>query len=109
MYSMDDMCRAGCTTRRGIRHWETLGLLGEVSRSDGNTRKFTSDQIDRAKIIAAASFGGWSLNEIGEMLAEWGPEVYEAICTRLSDQMRASIRLVENLPHPKQSNMEFDL
>lgn len=112
MHSVDEMVRAGCTSRRGVRFWEEKGLLGTVERSAGNTRRYTADQLDRAKIIAAASFGGWSLEEISDMLAEWGPEVYEAILKRLSDQAMAAARLGENLPRPPQYDpikQEYDL
>lgn len=111
MHSVEDMCRAGCTTPRGIHFYEEKGLLGKVERSDGGHRRYTDAQLDKAKIIAAASFGGWSLEEIGLMLTEWGQETYEAIMIRLDDQMRAAVRLGQNLPKPAgESNvMEYDL
>lgn len=108
MHSMDEMCVAGCTSRRGVRHWEDNDLLGVVERSEGGTRRFTPEQLDKARIIAAAQFGGWSLDEIKQMLIEWGPEVYAALLTRLSDQTRAAVRLGENLPKPT-GIREFDL
>lgn len=111
MFSVDDMVRAGCTTRRGIRFWEEKGLLGPVERSDGDTRRYTQDQLDKAKIIAAAQFGGWSLEEIQQMLIEWGPDVHEAILTRLADQAMAAARLGEQLPRPpaQSTAKEYDL
>lgn len=110
-YSPDEMCRAGCTTHRGVRYWESQGLLGEVARTEGGRRRYTAEQMDKAKIIAAAQFGGWSLDEIRRMLIEWGPEAYEAILTRLADQGRAAARLGEQLPKPPAARaaMEFDL
>lgn len=111
MHSVDEMCRAGCTSRRGVRFWEEKGLLGEVQRSDGDTRRYTDEQVNRAKIIAAAQFGGWSLEEIAQMLIEYGPEVHEAILTRLADQAMAAARLGEQLPKPpeKSAAKEYDL
>lgn len=109
MHSVDEMVRAGCTTRRGIRFWEEKGLLGPVERSDGDTRRYTPEQLDKAKIIAAAQFGGWSLDEIAEMLNEWGPEVHEAILFRLSSQAMAAARLGEQLPRPPITEVEYDL
>lgn len=114
MHSVDDMCRAGGTTRRGVRFWEDEGLLGEVSRSSGDTRQFTDDQLDRAKIIAAAQFGGFALKQIKEMLEIYhvDPEIYEALTVRLSDQIRAAARLAEQLPVPlisKTPMQEYDL
>lgn len=110
-HSMEDMMRAGCTSRRGVRYWEEKGLLGTVERSDGDTRRYTQEQLDKAKIIAAAQYGGWSLEEISQMLIEWGPEVHEAILTRLADQAMAAARLGEQLPKPPAASTakEFDL
>jgi hypothetical protein len=67
------------------------------------------EQLDKARIIAAAQFGGWSLDEIKQMLIGWGEEVHEAITYRLSEQMRAAIRLVEQLPQPPAKPTEYDL
>lgn len=110
-YSVEDMVRAGCTTRRGVRYWEEQGLLGTVERSDGGTRRYTHEQLSKARIIAAAQFGNFSLEEISKMLAAYSvdPTVYEALVIRLSDQTRAAVRLLENLPKPETSVVEFDL
>jgi len=107
-YTVNDMWVAGCTSRRGIRFWESEGLLGIVNRSAGGTRQYTKDQINRAKIIAAAQFGGWSLEKAKEMLDEWGPETRSALIERLAAQAKAALKLAENLPHCDDA-MEFDL
>lgn len=114
MHSVEDMTRAGCTTRRGVRFWEDQGLLGEVARSLGGTRQYTPAQLDKAKIIAAAQFGGFDLETIGKMLGEYDSsmEVCDALMTRLADQMRAAARLAENLPTPiagRPATQEYDL
>lgn len=111
MHTVEDMVRAGCTTRRGVRFWEEKGLLGSVERSDNDTRRYTSAQLDQAKIIAAAQFGGWSLEEISQMLIEWGTEAHEAILTRLTDQARAAANLATALPAPTSAIKfaEYDL
>lgn len=109
LHSLDEMVRAGCTTRRGVRYWEELGLLGEVERSAGDTRRYTDEQVNRAKIIAAAQFGCFELSDIKEMLENYDSEVHEALLIRLSDQARAAARLAENLPRPKGTQAEFDL
>lgn len=112
-HSMEEMMRAGCTSRRGVRYWEEQGLLGEVDRSAGDTRRFTPEQLDKARIIAAAKFAGFDLDTIGQMLGEYDGDmvVYDALTERLSDQMRAAARLAEALPVPlaARPKMEFDL
>jgi DNA-binding transcriptional MerR regulator len=111
MHSVEEMCRAGCTSRRGIRFWEDEGLLGKVERSNGGTRRYTPEQLDRARIIAAAQFGGWKLEEIKAMVASYDAEVYEALLTRLSNQAMAAARLGEMLPNPGAITpaVEYDL
>lgn len=106
MHSQDEMIRAGCTSARGIRLWEDQGLFGVVERSAGNTRRYTAKQLETARVIAAAQFGGFDLETIGKMVAKYDSEVYDALLTRLADQARAAVRLAENLPRPKP---EFDL
>lgn len=108
MHSVDEMCRAGCTSRRGVRYWEDQELLGPVARSEGGTRRYTAEQLDKARIIAAAQFGNFSLEDIKQMIDIYDLEVYEALLTRLSDQMRAAARLAEMLPKP-QVKQEYDL
>jgi DNA-binding transcriptional MerR regulator len=115
MHTPDEMLRAGCTTHRGLRFWEDEGLLGYVDRTAGGTRQYTDDQMERARIIAAAQFGGWKLDEIKPMLDEYhgSMAVYDALTTRLTDQIRAAARLGESLPIPVAGRpaqvQEFDL
>lgn len=116
MHSVDDMCRAGCTSRRGVRYWEEKGLLGDVARTAGDTRQYTDAQLERAGIIAAAQFGGFELETIADMLDAYHADVtvYDALVTRLADQMRAAGRLAEQLPVPlcarvEKIEMEYDL
>lgn len=108
-YTVEDMCKAGCTTRRGVRFWEEQGLLGEVERTAGNQRRFSPDQLNRAKIIAAAQFGGWKLDEIKEMVGNFDVEASSAIIIRLSNQAKVAAMLAEALPPPLPSDAVFDL
>lgn len=109
-HSVEEMCRAGCTSRRGVRYWEEQGLLGVVARSEGGTRRYTDEQLDMARVIAAAQFGGWHLDKIKEMVLGYDMEVYEALLIRLSEQARAAARLAENLPSPVKAKVpEYDL
>jgi len=92
--------------------WEECGLLGPVARSSGDTRQYTDEQLDRAKIIAAAQFGGFDLETIAGMINAYhvDMEVYDALTTRLADQMRAAARLAEGLPIPLgPKTQEYDL
>lgn len=112
-YSVEQMCAAGCTSRRGVRFWEEKGLLGPVERSGGNQRRFTAEQLQRAKIIAAAQFGGFTLDEIEKMLPVYDMEVFEAITHKLARVVHTAMTLTEQLPAPVEKAApaapEFDL
>jgi len=111
MFSVDEMMRAGCTTRRGLRFWEEKGLLGTVDRSPGGTRRYTVEQHRRVRIIAAAQFGSFDLETAKKMLDEWGPEAHEAIVVRLGTQIAMAEMLLAELPKPAPiiEQQEYDL
>lgn len=97
-YSVDDMCKAGLTSPRGVRWWEEKGLLGDVERSSGGQRLFTDHQIWRARIIAAAQYCSFSLEEIGLMLNEYGVEARLALEVKLASVANTALALAEGLP-----------
>ena len=98
MHSLTEMMQAGCTTERGVRFWEEKGLLGNVQRTSGGNRQFSDEQLRKAKVIAAAKFAGWELDEIKPMLEKYDHEAYGALMYRLSNQAELAMRLMENLP-----------
>jgi DNA-binding transcriptional MerR regulator len=106
-YSIEEMCKAGCTTPRGVRFWEEQGLLGPVERTEGKQRRFTQEQLDRARIIAAAQFGGWPLAEIGEIVVGYDDSARQKVIDRLAAQAEAAARLAEQLPVPTRLQNEF--
>ena len=109
-YTIDQMCKAGCTSARGVRYWEEEGLLGIVERTSGNQRRYTDEQLNRARIIAAAQFGGWSLDECKTMLEDYDSEAHEAILHRLMQQATLAAKLAEDLPLPiEHKEKVFDL
>ena len=111
-FTLAEFCQAGCTSTRGARFWEEQELLGAVTRSDAGVRRYTAEQMERAAIIAAAQFGGFSIEQIKLMLDDYhlDVEVHDALVTRLADQVRAAARLVDNLPKPHTAPvLEYDL
>jgi DNA-binding transcriptional MerR regulator len=53
-YSLKDMMDAGNATARLVRGWERQGLLGAVERTEGGHRRYTAEQVETARQIAAA-------------------------------------------------------
>lgn len=70
-YTLTDMMKAGRTTDRAVRWWEEQGLLGKVERSARGHRRYTADQMERAKFIGAAQAAGWDLKEIQRRMLDW--------------------------------------
>jgi MerR family gold-responsive transcriptional activator of gol and ges genes len=105
---MDDMCRAGMTSQRGVRFWEEKGLLGDVDRSDAGQRRFTAAQIRLARIIAAAQYCSFSLDDIKAMLADYDDEAFQAIQHKLAAVAATALALGEGLPKPV-AVVEYDL
>jgi DNA-binding transcriptional MerR regulator len=105
------MAKAGCTTARGIRFWEDEGLLGTVERTTGKQRRYTEAQLDRARIIAAAKFGGWDLSDVRTMVETYDQEVYDAIMSRISMVLTTAEIMAGHLPVPleKPAVVEWDL
>lgn len=54
-----------------IRHYESLGLLGAVTRTAANYRVYGASQIHTLRFIARSRKLGFSMAEIGELLALW--------------------------------------
>lgn len=63
-YSTSEVSLAAHTTDRAIRLWERKGLFGDVARDHLNERRFTESQLQRARIVSAASMAGMTLAEI---------------------------------------------
>jgi MerR family copper efflux transcriptional regulator len=54
-----------------IRHYETLGLLGEVPRTSANYRVYSPNLVHTLRFIARCRKLGFSIAEISELLTLW--------------------------------------
>lgn len=52
-----------------IRYYESIGLMPVPERAENNYRQYSSDAIERLRLIATARSLGFSLTDIGEFLA----------------------------------------
>ncbi|AVP56541.1 Cu(I)-responsive transcriptional regulator [Pulveribacter suum] len=72
--------RAGVSTRM-VRHYESLGLLNPVARTDGNYRQYGEADVHTLRFIRRARDLGFSMEEIAQLLGLW------------QDQARASAQV----------------
>ena len=54
-----------------VRHYESLGLLPAVARTDAGYRQYTQTEIHTLRFIRRARDLGFSMAEIAELLALW--------------------------------------
>lgn len=54
-----------------IRHYESLGLLPAISRTESGYRQYTSKEIHTLRFIRRARDLGFSMAEIAELLKLW--------------------------------------
>lgn len=54
-----------------LRHYEGLGLLGDVARTDGNYRQYTEADVHTLRFIRRARDMGFTLDEIRDLVDLW--------------------------------------
>jgi Cu(I)-responsive transcriptional regulator len=54
-----------------VRHYESLGLLPAVQRTDAGYRRYTEQQVHTLRFIRRARDLGFSMPEIAELLKLW--------------------------------------
>ena len=68
--SSGDLCRMAGVARSTLRVYEREGLLGDPPRSAAGYRRFPADAVQRLQAIRQLKTVGFSLREIGWLLAE---------------------------------------
>ncbi len=63
--------RASGVSAKMVRHYEALGLLGEVARSEGGYRQYTPADIHTLRFIKRSRDLGFSMAEIAELVSLW--------------------------------------
>ncbi len=63
-----ELARAGDVGVETVRYYQRRGLLKEPTRSSG-ARRYGSDDVRRLRFIRSAQVAGFTLEEIGELLA----------------------------------------
>ena len=63
--------RMSGVTPKMIRHYETLGLLPSVGRTDGGYRQYSEAEVHTLRFIKRARELGFPMEDIGELVGLW--------------------------------------
>lgn len=63
--------RASGVSAKMVRHYETLGLLGPVARTDSGYRQYSQADVHTLRFIKRARDLGFSMAEISELVNLW--------------------------------------
>ena len=63
--------RASGVSAKMVRHYESLGLLGAVARTDSGYRQYRAADVHTLRFIKRARDRGFSMAEIAELVSLW--------------------------------------
>ncbi|HPK32920.1 MAG TPA: Cu(I)-responsive transcriptional regulator [Ottowia sp.] len=69
--TIGDAARASGVSAKMVRHYESLGLLGEVARTEGGYRQYTAADIHTLRFIKRSRELGFSMAEIADLVSLW--------------------------------------
>lgn len=92
---------SGVSVKR-IRHYEELGLLGDVPRTAANYRLYTAQHVHTLRFIQRARTLGFSVEEIRELLGLWNNKrrssaAVKAIAMRHVAELNTKIRELQGM------------
>ncbi len=70
-YNIGEAASMSNVSAKMVRHYESLGLLPTVSRTDSGYRQYTDKEVHTLRFIRRSRDLGFSMAEIGELLALW--------------------------------------
>lgn len=93
--------RSGVTAKM-VRHYESLGLLQAVERTEADYRQYSDKEVHTLRFIKRARGVGLSMAQIAELLKLWqnrrrSSSDVRKIASRLLDQLNQRVLAIESM------------
>lgn len=69
--NIGEAARLSGVSPKMVRHYEGLGLLPRVARTDSGYRQYSENEVHTLRFIRRARDLGFSMEEIGELVGLW--------------------------------------
>lgn len=109
--SISKAAQASGVSSKMVRHYESLGLLGQVGRTDSGYRQYTSADVHTLRFIKRARSLGFSMAEIAELVSLWRDRQRASahvkhIAQRHVDELQARIEAMQAMRRTLQSLLQ---
>ena len=84
--------KAGVTVK-AIRYYERIGLIAEAGRNEGGFRIFPEETVQRIEFIRRSQTLGFTLGEIGEILAVY--DQGDCTCGQVRNSLESKVGVIE--------------
>ena len=110
-WNIGEAARRSGVSAKMVRHYESLGLLPSVQRTDAGYRQYGEAEVHTLRFIRRARDLGFSMDEIGQLLKLWqnrrrsSAEVRRIASRHIEDlsrklaEMEAMRRTLQHLVH----------